>query len=102
MAEILDSVFVGGIGFKESFDQWAFHRMGNNLPEIFVIEIADSDISGPVTALEFLAQTSLHVFRKVVDVIFGLPKGDLEHEFTLGRVFKPERRKLEKEQMFGV
>ncbi|OGR63609.1 MAG: hypothetical protein A2X31_05355 [Elusimicrobia bacterium GWB2_63_22] len=42
-----------------------------------------------------MAYAALYVFREVVHVILGLAEGDRQHELTLWRRVKPERGKLQ-------
>ncbi|MDO8663947.1 MAG: hypothetical protein Q7K44_00105 [Candidatus Liptonbacteria bacterium] len=39
--------------------------------------------------------STLNVLGKIIYIILALPKGNVQHEFTLWRILKPVRWKLE-------
>lgn len=46
-----------------------------------------------------LVQSTLCILRKVVDVVFALPKRNRQHKLTLGYILKPKGRELQRLQM---
>ncbi|MDD4466968.1 MAG: hypothetical protein PHQ08_00760 [Candidatus Pacebacteria bacterium] len=49
-----------------------------------------------------MAQPSLCVFGKRIHIVFALPKGDVEHELSLSRVFIPKLRKFKRSKSTAV
>ncbi|OGD40945.1 hypothetical protein A3K28_00020 [Candidatus Azambacteria bacterium RIFOXYB1_FULL_40_33] len=49
-----------------------------------------------------MAQTTLRVFGKRIHIVFALPKNDVQHKFSLRRIFKPQRWKLQARKFADV
>ncbi|HWO06997.1 MAG TPA: hypothetical protein VNM40_00225 [Candidatus Paceibacterota bacterium] len=49
-----------------------------------------------------MAQTTFCVFGKRIHIVFALPKDDVQHKFSLWRIFKPQRRKFERGELAGI
>src|SRR3989344_2615399 len=67
-----------------------------------MVEIADGRRPRIFSSPHFLAQSSADIFAQGINVVFALPKGDVEHKFSLTCVFCPECRKLQYRQMPAV
>src|SRR5262249_32673531 len=85
----------GRVRFQKAANQRPFNWVDHNLSDITVVQISGRCPPRPFTSSQFFPDRSFDVVRKVIGVKFGLPKGKIEHEFALRRVFKPERSKLQ-------
>lgn len=62
--------------------------MNGDTAVIAVIEISDRRTVGPDAVPQFLPDATLDIFREVINIVFALAEGDVEHEFAVRRCFK--------------
>src|SRR3989344_1810466 len=60
-----------------------------------IIHISKRGKARPDSFTKLSPMSTLDILCKVVHIIFTLPKSNVEHEFSLWRIFKPECRKLQ-------
>src|SRR3989344_6388849 len=69
---------------------------------LVVVHIAKGCKCEPLSAAEFLADTTLHILNKVVRKVFALPERHLQHEFPLRSWLKPKLRKAQRSNSSSV
>src|SRR3989344_8467318 len=73
-----------------------FCRVWLNRPCFGIVHIAKRRKAWPFSAPEFLADTALYIFRKIIGIVFALTERHLQHELPLRSGLKPECRKAQR------
>ncbi|OHB23206.1 MAG: hypothetical protein A2939_02210 [Parcubacteria group bacterium RIFCSPLOWO2_01_FULL_48_18] len=94
--DIFKSSVACGVKFKNCFNNFRFLSINYNTFVSHIIDIANRRNAGIFASSYFLAQTPLGVFGKRINIVFALPKGDIEHKFSLRRWLKPELREFQR------
>src|SRR3989344_6112842 len=87
---------------KRSYDNFRFCVVRFNLPCFRIVHIAKGRERQPFATAEFLANTALHIFNKVVRKILGLSERHLQHEFPLRSWLKPKLREAQRNDFAGI
>ncbi|OJI06766.1 hypothetical protein BK004_02225 [bacterium CG10_46_32] len=66
-----------------------------NIASAVIIEVTNGRGAGVHASSQLCSVSSPDIFRKVINVIFALPKGNVQHKFSLWRTLEPKRWKLE-------
>ncbi|MCO5068563.1 MAG: hypothetical protein M9910_07775 [Kiritimatiellae bacterium] len=91
-----------GVGLEQASNQRCFGLVHNDGPQAGMVQVADRRASGELAPDQLFPNPSPDVLGEVVHVVFGLPKGNVQHELTLRRVLKPEVGELQREQLADI
>ncbi|MFH1968642.1 MAG: hypothetical protein ABIJ84_04610 [bacterium] len=93
--DIFKPSVASGVIFKGGFDNFRFLFVNDNGFISHIVYVANRRNARIFAPTDFLAQTTLGVFRKRIHVVFALPKSDIQHKFSLRRWFKPKLREFQ-------
>src|SRR3989338_4118724 len=91
-----------GVFLKRSLDNTRFHLVRFDILSFVIIHIPERSERQPFATADFLADSTLHIFHKVVRKIFALSERHLQHEFPLRSWLKPKLRKAQRSDSSGV
>src|SRR3989344_8394275 len=60
-----------------------------------IVDVSKRGKARPNTFSQFCSMPALDILGKIINVVFALPKGNVQHEFSLRCIFKPVGRKFQ-------
>ena len=87
-ADFMEGIIAGRVKLERLADKRGLFGLNGDAPIVAVVEISDRWTIGPDAVPQFLPDAAFDVFRKIVNVVFALAEGDVEHEFAMRRCFK--------------
>src|SRR3989338_7411454 len=90
------------VEFKSLANHWGLLFVYYNSFVARIVYVAHWRKAWIFTSFHFLAQTSFSIFGKRIHIVFALPKGDVEHKFSLRGIFRPESWKFQYRQMPAI
>ncbi|OGG13319.1 hypothetical protein A2773_00790 [Candidatus Gottesmanbacteria bacterium RIFCSPHIGHO2_01_FULL_39_10] len=70
--------------------------------QLWFINITIRSFTGPNSISQLLSISSFDIFGKIINIIFGLAKGDGKHKLSLRGIVKPEGGKLKIKEFAGI
>lgn len=93
LANFIERIVAGCVKLEGLTHEFGFFGNNRNAAIIPVIEVSNWWAIRPNSVSQLLSNTTLDVFGEVINVIFALAKGDVEHELSMRRWIKAERWK---------
>ncbi len=102
VGDIFQPFIVLRVKLKRRLDNFCFLFVHDDLFVSHVVNIANRRNALIFASPDFLAQTTLRVFKKRIHILFALHKSDIDHKFFLWRWFKPKLRKFQRHNTLAI